>query len=60
MPTGEASGIKKQQLTVQEDPYSLGCYADDRSSRVMPYVYTDDALTPLVSSAILCCRNVKL
>lgn len=54
-PTGETSRInQQQQLTVQEDLYSLGCYVDDKSSHVMPYVYTDDALTPLVSSATLC------
>lgn len=40
---------QQQQLTVQEDPYSIGCYADDSSSRVMPYVYMDDEMTPSVS-----------
>lgn len=49
-PTDETSSVNQQQwLTVQEDPYSIGCYADDSSSRVMPYVYTDKALTPSVS-----------
>ena len=37
------------QRVSQEDSYSLGCYADDRFFRIMPYVFTDDALTPLVS-----------
>lgn len=46
-PTDETSSIKQQQLTVQEDPYSIECYADDGSLRVIPYVYTDDALTTL-------------
>lgn len=54
------SSTKEQQLTVEEDPYSLGCYADDRSSRVMPYVYTNNEMTPMVSSATLCCRKVML
>lgn len=50
----ETSSTKEQQLlSVQEDPYSLGCYVDDRSSHIMPYVYTDKALTPLVSDIML-------
>lgn len=45
-----SSNTKHQGLTVhQEDPYSIGCYADDKSLRIMPYVYINDALTPLVS-----------
>lgn len=49
-PTDETSSTsQEQQLMVQEDPYSIGCYADDRLSRVMPYVFTDDVLTPSVS-----------
>lgn len=31
-----------------EDPNSLGCYTDERYSRVMPYLYTDEELTPAV------------
>lgn len=37
------------QLAGQEDANSLGCYADDMSLRIMPHVYKDDAMTPLVS-----------
>ena len=49
-PTVETSSTnQEQQRMVQEDPYSIGCYADDRLSRVMPYVFTDDVLTPSVS-----------
>ena len=48
----KSSNTKPQELTVhQEDPYSIGCYADDQSLRIMPYVYINDALTPLVSIA---------
>lgn len=32
-----------------EDPNSLGCFTDERHSRVMPYLYTDEELTPSVS-----------
>lgn len=31
-----------------EDPNSLGCFTDERFSRVMPHVYTDEELTPSV------------
>lgn len=50
-PTDETRNTnqEQQQLMVQEDPYSIGCYADDRSSRVMPYVFTNNMLTPSVS-----------
>lgn len=41
------------QLADQEGANSLGCYADDISLRIMPHVYTDEALTPLV-------RNLNL
>lgn len=32
-----------------EDSSPLGCYADEKYSRVLPYVYTDKELTPSVS-----------
>lgn len=38
------------------------CYADDRSFRIMPYVYTDDGLTPFFVngySATLCCIGTR-
>lgn len=55
-PTDETTSTKQQQPTVQEGPKSLGCYADDLSLRIMPYVFTDDALTPLVSHIALLWR----
>lgn len=47
--TDETSSTNQQQFTIQEYAHSIGCYADDTSLRIMPHVYTDDALTPLVS-----------
>ena len=33
----------------EENPRSLGCFADEEYSRVMPYRNKDEALTPSVS-----------
>lgn len=53
-------GLKKSTKTTSSDnneivaqakasSYSLGCFVDERRSRVMPHVYTDLELTPSVS-----------
>lgn len=51
--TKRSRKTKHERIIVgQEDPYSLGCCADDRSSPIMSYVNTDNALTPSASSQL--------